>query len=290
MAWGRTLGLAGEPEHVALRPWSTTARLGGTWLKACGEGGRYEAALLALLRDRGEDAVVLPDAVDVDRGYLALPDGGTPLRELPDARPRWPDLLAAHAQLQRRLAPAADDLVARGVPDLRPAVVVDALEALLDRHPLAPDLRDDVRTALPALADDAAALRDGPVPGSLQHDDLHDGNVLVDAGGTPRLIDWGDASVGHPFGVLLVCLRVLRHRQGYDDARLDRCQDAYLEPWSDLAGLPELRALAAAAQRVQVVGRALCWERALRCADDADRAEWGDPVTGWLEVLAGRED
>jgi hypothetical protein len=56
-----------------------------------------------------------------------------------------------------------------------------------------------------------------------------------------------------------------------------------------VAGRRELRELAARAQRVQAVGRALSWERALQEADDDERAPFADPVTGWLEVLVGRE-
>jgi hypothetical protein len=41
---------------------------------------------------------------------------------------------------------------------------------------------------------------------------------------------------------------------------------------------------------VQAVGRALSWERALLAADEPERAAWGDPVSGWLEVLAGLDD
>lgn len=98
--------------------------------------------------------------------------------------------------------------------------------------------------------------------------------------------DWGDAAVSHPFGVLLVTLRSVADLGATAVARL---RDAYLEPWTDLAPLAELRELAGAARRVQPVLRALAWERALRGADDAERAPWGDPVAGWLGVLAGRE-
>ena len=51
------------------------------------------------------------------------------------------------------------------------------------------------------------------VPMRLQHDDLHDGNVFADG----RVFDWGDASVGHPFGVLLVTSRVAADRFGVPD-------------------------------------------------------------------------
>jgi hypothetical protein len=289
VAWGRQIGLEGDVTDVARRPWSTTARVGDVWLKACGTGGRYEVPLLSALGRWRTPHVVHPRAVDVDRGYVALPDAGRVLRELAGATDRWPELLAQHAALQRGLQHRAEEAVALGVPDLRPGAVPALVEGLTSRLDPPADLRRAVLGALPELAADCDALAGGPVAPSLQHDDLHAGNVLVDAAGTARLVDWGDCSVAHPFGVLLVTLRVLRHRAGLGEPELGRLQDAYLEGWSDLADRRELRDLAGRAQRVQAVGRALSWERALQEADDDERAPFDDPVAGWLEVLVGRE-
>lgn len=285
LAWGRSLGLTGD---VAFRTWSTTARIGDTWLKACGSGGRYEAALLGALLWWGAPHAVLPLAVDTERGYVALPGSGPQLRSFERGLGPWPQLLAQHAELQRRLQPHADDAVALGVPDLRPGCVPDELDALLARTPLPAALSTSVMAGRPELHERCAALAAGPVVATVQHDDLHDGNLVVDDDGATRLIDWGDSSVGHPFGVLLVTLRSLQHLHDVDAAGLQRLTDAYLEPWTDLADPPTLRELAGHARHVQAVGRALAWERALRDADDDERAAADDPVAGWLEVLVSR--
>ena len=286
VAWGRSLRLTGEPEDVALRPWATTARLGRVWLKACGPGGRHEAALLGGLLWWGAPHAVLPLAVDAAQGFAALPHSGRLLRDLGLGAGPWPEVLAEHAALQRRLQGHADEAVQLGVPDLRPALVPAALDALLGRTARPEALRARVVAAQPRLAEQCALLDAGPVAPTVQHDDLHDGNVVVDEGGVRRVLDWGDASVGHPFGVLLVTLRVLAHQYALGAPELARLQDAYLEPWTDLADRAALRELADGARAVQVVGRALSWERALQDADAAERARRGDPVTGWLEVLA----
>ena len=290
LAWGRSLGLSGEPEQVSARPWSTTARLGGTWLKACGPGAGYEGALLGSLLWWGETSVVLPLAVDAAQGYAALPDGGTQLRSLGRGAEPWPALLAEHAQLQRRLQQHVDDAVGVGVPDLRPERLPAELEALVQRTELADELRLAVAAVLPEVSERCAALTAGPVGPTIQHDDLHDGNLMIGADGVARVIDWGDCSVGHPFGVLLVTLRALGHRYDVSAAELARLQDAYLEPWTDVADRAALAELAGHAQRVQAVARALSWERSLLAADPAEVAELGHPVPGWLEVLAGLED
>ena len=62
-----------------------------------------------------------------------------------------------------------------------------------------------------------------------------------------RIIDWGDASVGHPFGTMLATLNsiafhagVLRADRRMDDPRVLRIRDAYLEPFTSLGSRKEL--------------------------------------------------
>jgi hypothetical protein len=84
------LGLAviGAIEQPHLRPWSTALSVpttaGRLWFKAGGPGNRYEAALLDALARWGVRGALAPLAVDVDRGWILLPDGGTRLREAID--------------------------------------------------------------------------------------------------------------------------------------------------------------------------------------------------------------
>ena len=121
----------------------------------------------------------------------------------------------------------------------------------------------------------------------MQHDDLHDGNVFAGADGY-RFFDWGDASVAHPFGTLLVTLRSIAARRGLaadDDPALARLRDAYLEPWTDRYDRadPAWRR-PAWRSRVAPVSRSLSWRRALDTADPS-RAEYADAVPGWLQEL-----
>ena len=87
---------------------------------------------------------------------------------------------------------------------------------------VAPDLSPHdwelVQACRPRLAEAAAKLVDVR-PATVQHDDLHDGNVFGSADAV-RIIDWGDASLAHPFGTLLITLRVLASQlQCDEDAR-----------------------------------------------------------------------
>ncbi|WP_307798939.1 phosphotransferase [Micromonospora antibiotica] len=292
------------PVQARLRPWSsvwqvpTDAR--SYWFKANSPGTAYEAVLLAELARRTPGRVLDPVAVDPSRGWSLLPDGGPTLRELAEPGPaRWVDVLVAYAELQRELVPAADELVALGVPDQRPAAMPGLLADLLDdRAALLLDAEgegggggldaathDRLRAHLPRFAEDCRRLADSGIPASVQHDDLHDGNVFAAADGY-RFFDWGDASVAHPFGTLLVTLRSAAHTFSLPegDPVLVRLRDAYLEPWTDRHDRATLREVAGLAMRVTTVSRALSWRRALDTTDPS-RTEYADAVPGWLGEL-----
>jgi Ser/Thr protein kinase RdoA (MazF antagonist) len=85
-------------------------------------------------------------------------------------------------------------------------------------------------------------LADRGIPDTLQHDDLHDGNLFV-RDGRFVFFDWGDACVTHPFHTLVVTLRALAHRQGLGPGapELLRLRDAYLESWTGHASHAETR-------------------------------------------------
>ena len=69
------------------------------------------------------------------------------------------------------------------------------------------------------------------MPASVQHDDLHHANVYV-RGAEVRFLDWGDASVSHPFMSLVVTFRFLDELNKLPpaDPWFRRLRDAYLEP------------------------------------------------------------
>lgn len=291
------LGVAGAIEQPHIRPWSTALAIpttgGRVWFKAGGPGSRYEAALVDALSRWQVPNILRPLAVDVDRGWLLLPDGGKRLRDGLDGRPgvdAWTRVLPEWAAFQRMLTPRADELVAVGVPDLRPEAIADRLAGMLDDPDvmLAQDQRDRLRALLPTLSAWCTDLASTGISGSLQHDDLHDGNVFVGADGD-RFFDWGDASVAHPFGTLLVTFRSIANR-GLGDPpsqrrALDRLLDAYLEPWTAEHSRAALAAVVPLAMRLAIVGRAFSWQRALMGIPLDDQGEWAGAPPTWLMDL-----
>ncbi|TFV65672.1 UNVERIFIED_ORG: aminoglycoside phosphotransferase family protein [Bacillus sp. AZ43] len=289
--------LDGEPEQVHVRIWSTAFRLplrggGVAWLKSVGAGSAQEPPLAEALGRWVPEHVLVPLAAHRERRLLLLPDGGPTLRDRgADDPSAWAAMLADYARLQIALAPHAVEMVALGVPDHRPELLPHLVEGLLadDEAQLVGrpgGLTDEARGRLAGTraeyVEACRGLAQGPIPATLQHDDLHDANVFA-GGGRHRFFDWGDASVAHPFVSLLVALRMAGRMLavGNGDPVLHRLRDAYLEVWEDFGDSRILRDQCALALRVAPLARALTWRRILRGVIPEERAEWADSVPGW---------
>jgi hypothetical protein len=282
----------GPVSQVRERPWSVhltaPTPAGQVWFKANGPDSAYEAGLVAALAEWAPGSVLTPLAVDASRGWLLSPDGGTILREAgPPSLSQWQAMLVAYAGLQREVAARVPEMLALGVPDQRPERMPDHLAPLLDDPAVRADLGEARHASLAAMAPEyatwCAELAADRIAATLQHDDLHDGNVFLVDGGF-RFFDWGDAAVSHPFCSLLVALRVAGLHFGHS---LDRLRDAYLEVWSTDADRKTLLRSADLATRVGIVGRSLSWRRALRGAEPPVDPEYSTAVAEWLaELLA----
>ena len=138
----------------------------------------------------------------------------------------------------------------------------------------------------PRLVELCAELDAFGLPDTLDHCDLHDGQVLAPAPGRFTFFDWGDASVAHPFGSLLIPVRAVRERYGPE--HVAPMVDAYLERWSGLGpSAPELRRAAALAVRLAALGRAGTW---FRLFPGTPLADSHDSSAYWLRELFGAED
>ena len=293
----------GAPEQLHIRPWSTVVRLatdrGPVWAKAMRPSTAHEARLLPALARWGVRAIVAPLAVDADRGWMLLEDGGTTLRQSGDPDPAaWEPVLRTYAEVQRSLESRSDELLALGVPDGRPASLPRTLDALLDAdqwwHLVGPAeaaasdaARERLRELGERIATRATDLDGTGIAPTLQHDDLHDANVFVQPAGI-RFFDWGDSVVAHPFGSMLTTLGSIAHRldMSVDDQRLDRLREVYLESWTDRlprAALAEALELALVLGRI---GKAAAWARALGGLEPAEMDGQGDASALWLTDLA----
>jgi Ser/Thr protein kinase RdoA (MazF antagonist) len=135
----------------------------------------------------------------------------------------------------------------------------------------------------PRLVDVCAEIEASPVPVTLQHGDLHPGNVF--AVGTPgggagpraanralRVFDFGDVQWAPAVEVLSVPFGVLTEE---DRLPWRPILDAYTEAWRDLVDGRTLTATWEASAFTQPVNRAQTWWGALAATTDEELADWG---------------
>jgi hypothetical protein len=265
----------GEITQPHVRPWSSVFRAmsdGGTiYLKLCGDSQAHEPALTMLLAGAARGLVSDVLAVHPERPWMLIADGGAKLRDSHQGAALldvWIDILPRYAELQRAFIGREDELLATGTPDrkldrlpgeLASVIADERVFAALAEDPHAPS-HEELRAILPeldGLCAELAALGIGP---TIEHDDLHDGNVLT-RDGRAVVFDWGDACVTHPFLSLWTVQRAAAYRAGVDErgSAIMRLRDAYLEPWGAVAPARELRRAAEIGARLGSVTRALCW-------------------------------
>ena len=213
----------------------------------------------------------MPIALDEERRWLLLPDGGPTLGETGAGPDEVIAALASYGRLQRALAPHAEEMLALGVPDMRPPVMparfVEALEFVGE-------------------VPEVAALE--PVVGELVRAPRR-----VAAAGLAR--PQRPASLEHPRRPALLRLgrqrgraSVRRHaRAARHDPAPARRRGAGAGPRRVPGGLhgphEELVATLELACRVAKIARTLTWVRAIEAGGDVD-PDW---ATAPAETLAG---
>jgi hypothetical protein len=293
----------GPVQHPHIRPWATAIRapssIGVVWLKATGPGTSFEVGLYPLLARLVPEHVLTPIAADPRRGWILLPDGGSSIgaqltgRALSNA---ITSALVDYAQLQLTLAGYTSEILATGVSDMRPEVMPERFEQVLDIG-----REEVVRTGLTADRASLAAvtglretvalwcaeLADSQLLPSLDHNDLHPWNILAGVHGRAVFYDWGDSVLAHPFAAMLVPLGFVRRLLDVplDDPLFRRACDAYLEVFGQLAPGEDLVRTLQTACRVAKIARVLTWQRALLAAREQHDPLRADYQRAPLETL-----
>jgi hypothetical protein len=265
----RGLDRAGPVEQVHVRPWSTVLRVpvsdGCVFFKSTTPLLANDPGVTHVLARLRPECVLPPLAVDAERQWMLMPDGGSRLRDVGGELADWEEILRLYAGLQIDAAPHADELLRAGALDRRLGTLPAQLELSGDER---------FRTVAEDVAVLCSELASYAIPETIQHDDFHDGNVLV-RDGRYLFFDWGDSCVGHPFSTLTVTLRSVAHRQGLEpeDAAIERLRDVYLEEWTAYGSRDELLRASRLAYRLGMIVRALVWHP----------VGSEENVTGWLE-------
>ena len=265
-AWIRArVDVTGEIEQPHVRWWSTVLRVptadGDLFFKAVAPVHRFEAGLTARLAELQPGRVTEVLDVDPERGWFLMRDAGTRLRELlesPADLYHWERVLPEYARLQLEVASRADEFLALGTPDERLTVLPQLFRELLATRPhgLTEDEHRQALDAVPRFEELCLALAEDGLPETIQHDDLHDGQVFV-RDGRYLVFDWGDSCVSHPLLSLTVTLRstaaAFNLQPGGPELR--RLRDAYLEPFGRGPEIADI------AYRVGTVARGIAWKR-----------------------------
>ena len=248
----------GELELLRTRPWSALIRVptseGNAWFKETAPATRFEPALTERLLEVRPDRI--PRVIASEETRMLTADAGPSLRVLAErgaATPPWEEILALYAELQIETADALYELLALGVPDSRPETLGHAV--------------------------------DGPLPLTLIHEEVHDGNVHV-RDGQPVFIDWAEASISHPFAGVTNTLRTVSWRAGWDPGSPDvlALRDAYLETWTEFAPLDELRAIFTEAYALGALARSKSWKRLLEPLSPPAREDYPHNIEAWREI------
>lgn len=310
--------ISGPIAQPHARPWSTALRIptdaGIIWAKAARPGTAHEVRLLQAFAAWRVPFVLEPIAADPERAWLLLPDGGPTLRQTlqagqdrldgagdPDLD-AWEHVLRDYASLQRDVEARNGELLRIGVPDGRPDALPGTLTRLLDddaiwervaaaEHDAARDARARLRELGTWVAARAGELAGSRIAATIQHDDLHDGNVFAGPD-RYRFFDWGDSVVAHPFGTLVTTLNSIAYRLGIDPdgSELRPLRDAYLEAWTDVLPSSALEEVLEAALDLGRIGKAAAWDRALQGLESDEMNGHGDAPAGWLMDLVERLD
>ena len=244
---------------------------GVAWFKACAPVQAFEPRLTAGLFARWPDRVAEVLGHDEERAWLLLADAGTPIGAFGNPPESWLAVLPRYAEIQRGEAAHTHEHLTHGVPDLRVATMPARYEDLL-RHdlPLESDEIDRLRGFARRFAELCEELAARGLPETIQHDDLHGSNVYAQ-GERLRLLDWGDASISHPFASLVVTFRFLEEVNGLPptDPWFARLRDAYLEPWGQ--GLAAAFALGI---RVGAFAHTFAWARQRDALPEEARPEF----------------
>ncbi|MFI9630749.1 aminoglycoside phosphotransferase family protein [Streptomyces sp. NPDC052042] len=277
--------------RVRLRPWSVLVRMSvvghsAVWFKANPPASAFEAVLTSALTHWVPEHVLEPLAVDVDHGWSLLPDGGDLFRDVLDrgpAGPRaWEEPLRQYARMQHALILHAEEIELLGVPSARTTVLPNVFDQVIaENTALQPDDLMRLHKLRPRLVDWCMELASVGIADSLDHSDLHDGQLFNPEAGRFTFFDWGDAAVSHPFCSFLVPAR--RALEQYGPEALPRLRDAYLEPWTGNGRTTaELRRAVSLAGRLGAIGRACSWGRLFPGASGTADATGAVESAKWL--------
>jgi hypothetical protein len=313
-AWARNildqggLHITDASEQMRIRPWSAVLRIptdhGNVYFKANLPVQRHEPALAAVLFRHYPNLTLKPIAIDAERGWMLMPDGGSTLRSRfrvdRDLTP-WRTILPLFAQLQVDLAQRGDILSGAAVPDCRLGTLSERYAELLEDvsilgidQPggLTAKEYESLCSRSPEFTVACALLAEYGLPETLQHGDLNDSNIFA-SNSAYRFFDWGDSTISHPFFSMVVALRTIAwiSELPLNHPEILELRDLYLAPFASFLPQDALQQAFALAFRIGTLCQPLTWQSLLNSLPESAIAEYAFMLPRCLkEFLAAFEE
>jgi hypothetical protein len=270
------------------------------FFKAEGLGGWHEPVLLRDLTAKWPNLVADVLAFDDERSWMLMADHGSPMWDVLEPAEQlsvFEAILPLYAQMQQTSAGTIHRWIELGAPDRRVQRLPELLQHLLagdfygGQPPISTELRRAIDDAVPDLERVCIQLAEAPFADALDHGDLHGGNILVGPG-EPRLVDWGDSCVTHPFGSLFVTYQLAFQKIPVADRHAGalRLRDVYLESWTAHGSAKALRESFTSAIWLAHVSRALDYVHMLDGSTPELIAEWHGNIVELLDQWQQRRE
>ncbi len=290
-------------EQPPFKFWSTMLVIptdhGKLWFKENNPGQFSEALVVSAMAELVPEHVVMPLAIEPERGWMLSPDHGATLATLKSTDDNlWSRVVSDFADLQLQLIPHEEKLFQSGLFTLDPASAANRVENQLRMHAMMPadhpihlgaDEIASITAELPEISAAADALASVGIPLTLEHNDLHHNNAFIPGSSTEPLkyFDFADSFRAHPLSSMLVPLNVMMEewRAPANDPRIRRVMNAYLECWTQYAPITELRYMLEPAMCFARLNRYASWMRLLQQADERNLRRYGPKMLDNLRNL-----
>jgi hypothetical protein len=287
----QNIQITGDIEQPHVRLWATVLRVptdgGLLFAKAGAPLFDHEAAVVSLLAKWRVDDVPPILAIHLKKNWLLMGDGGTRLREYlaeTQAISDWERVLTRYAELQINVSGHLAEFLAMKVPyrglEKLPAFYTHLIH---QKEFMLIDQPNGITTAhWEQLVDLQASVEEKcrqlahlPIPNSIHHGDLHDGNIFANSD-TVQFFDWGDSSISHPFFSLRTAFVSMENTLGIpeNDPIFDDIAKVYLKPWATIATPADCWQAYQLAKQLWAISSAWIWYNLIANTPDPHRQEY----------------
>lgn len=269
--------LLGDFEDVQATAWSSVSRiltsLGYVYLKLTPPLLGLEPTIIQILREKLQETV--PIIIDINKSLncFLMKDAGKPFYHFNTSENRINiicDGISSYKNIQNKSIPFVNDFIKLGVPDWRIKNLPILYEKLISKKDL---LIEDgfpetdinkLYLTLDKCASYCEQLDKYRIPETLDHCDLHGGNILIDEKiRVVTIIDWGETVITHPFFSLSFLLRGLVKYYSFQENEL---WDALFKN-EIITNKDELSVLVSLAKKLEPVYSSLAFHRLLLSSD-----------------------